>query len=193
MHRDVLGVLEFIDTATGHLALDALVKSAPVEVIACLTINPGKLLVVVSGDVASVETAVNRGRTAGGGDVLDSLFLPYVHPLVAAAFDPAEDPPGEIDGEASIAVVEASTVTAGVRAADAAAKTSAVHAVRLRFDDAMGGRAAIRFLGDLVAVETAVDTAVEKLRAEGHLVRATVIPNPHPDMLAALDDKGSAR
>ena len=53
-----LALLEFDSLALGIQAGDAMVKRAPVSQIQAGTIHPGRYLVLVAGDVASVEEAV---------------------------------------------------------------------------------------------------------------------------------------
>ena len=56
-----VGLLEFASIAAGIVAGDAMVKASPVGSIYAGTVHPGKYLVLVSGDTASVETALDAG------------------------------------------------------------------------------------------------------------------------------------
>jgi len=61
---NAIGLVELTSIALGHLAEDAMLKAAPVEMLLARTICSGKFLVVVAGDVASVEAAVDAGAQA---------------------------------------------------------------------------------------------------------------------------------
>jgi hypothetical protein len=63
--QPAIALLEFDSIAVGVRAGDAMVKRAPVEVTYAGTVHPGKYLVLVGGDVASVEEAYAAGLDAG--------------------------------------------------------------------------------------------------------------------------------
>jgi bacterial microcompartment shell protein len=178
----VLGVQEFADTATGALALDAAVKVAPVTIVSVRVVNPGKLVVILTGDVASVELSLKAARDVAGDGMLDELFLPSVEPEVIAALS-GEAMTGEWD---AMGILETGTVTAGIAVADLAVKRAGVRIAEIRIDDAMGGRASVRLIGPVGEVETAMD--VGKIYAENRsvLVHSVIIPNPHDDLRALL-------
>ena len=179
---EVLGVLEFENTAIGYFALDAAVKAAPVDVLNVSTINPGKLLIFLSGDVASVESSIHSGALAAGESLVESLVLPWVHEEVVAAVMPQGRVSAKYRGE-SVAVFDASTITSGIEAADRAVKETGISIDMIRFDDAMGGRVSVRFSGDLHDLEVALETVRELLEPASRLVRQVIIANPHPDMM----------
>nr|MCU0234266.1 BMC domain-containing protein [Thermoanaerobaculales bacterium] len=80
--QPAIALLELDSIAIGVRAGDAMVKRAPVEVTYAGTVHPGKYLVLVGGDVASVEEAYAAGLAAGAGALVDRIFLPAVHPEV---------------------------------------------------------------------------------------------------------------
>ena len=77
-----LGLLELESIAAGIEVGDAMAKRAPIELIRAGTVHPGKFLVLVGGDVADVEEALDAGRELGGLSVRDVTFLPNIHPDV---------------------------------------------------------------------------------------------------------------
>ena len=66
-------------------------------------------------------------------------------------------------------------------AADAAAKAAAVELAAVEKID--GGIISIRLLGDVGAVQAAVDAGVQAAQQVGTLVAHHVIPNPHDDLV----------
>jgi len=53
-----IGLLELTSVAVGHVALDAMLKAASVEVLLARSICSGKYLIAVAGDAASTAAAV---------------------------------------------------------------------------------------------------------------------------------------
>ena len=82
MDFPALALLEFESIAVGIEAGDAMVKRAPVAHIYSGTVQPGHYLVMVAGDVASVEEAVDAGQEIGQPCLRDSLFLPNVQQCI---------------------------------------------------------------------------------------------------------------
>ena len=182
---DVLGVIEFSDTASGTVALDAMTKSAPVDVVGVRQINPGKLVIFIGGDVASVEIALQSGERAAGNGLVASSFFPAVHPSVVDALRGRT-----VDAErwTSVGVVDAASIADALFAADLGAKRADVVVAALKIGDSMGGRASIRFTGDLHELESAMAVAGDYLREHNQMISAVTIANPHQDVITTLID-----
>jgi microcompartment protein CcmL/EutN len=178
-----IALLELDSIAIGVAAGDAMVKRAPVELIFAGTVHPGKYLVLVVGDVASVEEAHAAGAEVGAAVLLDEIMLPAVHDGVVEAVRGRRRP---ALGEA-LGVVETRTAAATVGAADRGLKGAAVTLMELRLADRLGGKAYCVFSGQVGEVEEAVGLAVAGLREPGLLVAQVVIANFHDEMLANLE------
>jgi microcompartment protein CcmL/EutN len=177
-----IALLEFESIAAGVVAGDAMAKSSPVAALFAGTVHPGRYLVLVGGDTAAVEIALESGGT---DTVVDSLFLPDVHPAVIAAITTTELA-APIDGDA-VGVIESSTVATAIVAADAGVKAADVTLPALRIADDLGGKAYCLFVGKVADVEAAVESAVAATRHRERLVGTTVIPQLHDDMRANLE------
>jgi microcompartment protein CcmL/EutN len=153
-----------------------MVKKAPVDRIQSGTVQPGHYLVLVSGDVASVEEAVNAGRETGQDALRDLIFLPNVHPGVVDGIGGSRQ---EMAAEA-LGVIETDSVAAVIGAADAGLKGAEVTLWQLRLADGLGGKGLALFSGLVADVEAAVEIAVG--HSGSHLVRKVVIPQLHPEM-----------
>jgi microcompartment protein CcmL/EutN len=176
-----IGLLEFDSIAAGIVAADAMVKASPVAALYSGTVHPGRYLVLVCGDTASVEIALQRGGTA---TLIDSLFLPDVHPAVIAAITTnSEATPTTGD---ALGIVEMSSAASAIVAADAGVKTAGVALLALRLADDLGGKAYCLFGGDVADVEAAVEGAVRRTEHGRRLVSATLIPQLHPEIGANL-------
>ncbi|MBX3056262.1 MAG: BMC domain-containing protein [Anaerolineae bacterium] len=176
MDFPALALLEFNSIATGIMAGDAMVKRAPVSRIQAGTVQPGHYLVLVVGDVAPVQEAVQAGKETGQAALRDLVFLPNVHPEVVRALT-GERQAQEAD---ALGVVETQTVAAAIHAADAGVKGAEVTLLQLRLADGLGGKGLVLFTGLVADVETAV--ALGTAVAPSQLLRQAVIPQLHAEM-----------
>ena len=174
----VLGVLEFSSIAIGIQALDEMVKIAPVSIIEARTICPGKYLIVFSGDVASVEYSFNKGYETGKNFIVDSLYLPMVHPDVV----PAIGKTVATDDWNAIGIIETLSVVSGIEAADTAVKTGLVKIIEIRLAIGYGGKSYVKMLGDLDSMQVALEAGTAKARSKELLCMSTLIPQPHPEI-----------
>lgn len=184
MSDPAIALLEFDSVSAGILAGDAMVKTSPIGVIYAGTVHPGKYLVMVSGDTASVEIALATGADVGKERVLDSVFLPDIHPDVTAAIVGGAGR-AALKAE-SLGIVETSSVAAVIDAADAGVKAADVAVSTVRLADGLGGRGYVLFSGVVAEVEAAVEAAVARAGPHGTLVRSDVIAQLHDEMAANL-------
>ena len=172
-----LGALEFSSIAMGILALDEMVKIAPVRIIEARTMCPGKYLIVFSGDVASVEYSFNKGFETGKDLIVDSLFLPMIHPEALKAI-------GKVNVAEvwdAIGIIETLTVVSSIEAADKAAKVGGVKIIEVRLAIGFGGKSYVKLLGSLSDVEAAMEAGTNKAKSKNLLCMSTIIPQPHSE------------
>ena len=184
MVEPALALLEFSSIATGIQAADAMVKRAPIDVIRAGTVQPGKYLVLVGGQVADVEESLAAGREVGGAAVVDLVYLPQVHPEVVGAIAGGRVP----QVTDALGVVETTTVAAAIHAADAGIKGAEVRLLEVRLADGLGGKGIVLFSGLVADVEAAVEIGVGVLERPDLLVRQVVIPQLHPEMWENVAD-----
>ena len=172
-----VAIIEFDSIAVGIEAGDAMVKRATLGVIHSGTVQPGKYIVLIAGDVASVEESLAAGRAIGNEAIIDTVFLPDIHPEVVAAIRGGQE---FQDGEA-LGIIETRTVAAVIEAADAAVKGATVTAARIELADGLGGKGYALFGGVLSEVEAGVAAGVAAINP-GQLIASTVIPQLHDEM-----------
>jgi microcompartment protein CcmL/EutN len=175
-----LALFEFASISAGIVAGDAMVKAAPLGAIYAGTVHPGKYLVLVTGDTASVDEAVKVGADSGAGSLADMVFLPDVHPAVAAAV--SGDARRAPVGEEALGVVETTSVAAAIDAADAGVKAAEVDLAAIRLADGLGGKGYVLFSGEVAEVEAALETAVARAESHGALLRSDLIAQLHGEM-----------
>lgn len=178
-----LALLEFDSIALGIEAADAMAKRAPIAHIHVGTVQPGKLLVLIAGEVADVEESLAVGRAVGRAALVGEVYLPGVHADVVAAVEGRERWPRVRE---ALGIVETHTVAGAIRAADAGRKGADVRILEVRLADGLGGKGLVFFHGTVADVEAAVAIGTDVLEP-GELLHATVIPALHADVAAQVD------
>ena len=173
--REAIGLIETVSIAIGISVTDEMAKTADVEVLESTAICPGKYMVLIAGDVSSVESSLKRGVETGGDVVADTLLIPHVHPQVFPAILGAT----EVESLRALGVVETFTVASSILAADAAAKAAGITLLEIRLAKGLGGKGFFTMTGEVFEVEAAMDAALTVARSGGNLVRSVIIPNPH--------------
>ena len=185
MSDPAIALLEFDSISAGIVAGDAMVKTSPLGAIYAGTVHPGRYLVLVSGDTASVEIALSIGTDIGGDNLLDSVFLPDIHPDVTSAIVGGAKA-ASLDGDEALGIVETSSVAGVIDAADAGVKAAHVVVATVRLADGLGGKGYVFFSGPVSEVESAVDAGVQRTEPHGTMIRSDVIPQLHKEMAQNL-------
>ena len=185
MSDPALALIEFDSISAGIVAGDAMVKSSPIGAIYAGTVHPGRYLVLVSGDTASVEVALDTGTAAGAGHVIDQVFLPDIHEDVVAAIVGGAKSASLT--EEALGIVESTTVAAIIDAADAGVKAAHVAVSAVRLADGLGGKGYVLFSGLVAEVEAATEAAVARMEGHGTLIRFDVIAQLHDEMAENLE------
>jgi microcompartment protein CcmL/EutN len=178
-----LGILETNSIARGLVCADAMTKRAPVRLLESHPISPGKYLIVVAGEVADVDEAMQAGAHAAAHTLVDRLFLPQADAQLQLAMAGTADP----SALQSVGVIETFTVASTVLAADAAAKAAEVRLIEMRLANGLGGKAFVVLTGALDQVEAGVAAGVAAV-GHGLLLASEVIPAPHDDLVRKLSE-----
>ena len=172
-----MGLFEFDSVAAGIAAADAMVKRAPIGDLVTGSVQPGRYLVLVAGDVASVEESMEAGREMSGESLIAEIVLHDVHQGVAAALR-GERVPGPVE---ALGVIETGSVAPILAAADAGLKGAAVDLLEVNVADGLGGKAYLLFGGAVSDVEAAVSIGSSRVDLS-ELVGAVVIPQLHEEL-----------
>jgi microcompartment protein CcmL/EutN len=177
--KTALGLVEFSNIAQGIAATDIMVKAAPVELVQSLSLCPGKFVTLVAGSTSAVKTSVTAGTGCMPTCTIDSLILPNVHPGVIPALAGATRL--VLDGQA-LGIIETFSVAAALRAADTAAKKGQVVLGDIRLARGMGGKALVLIIGNVSAVQAAVQAGEESV-SDGFLVSTALLTAPAQALL----------
>lgn len=173
-----IGLIELTSIAAGFQVADTMLKSGDIRLILSRSICSGKYMILIGGDTASVQSAVEAGAKEARGCLIDRFVIPSVHPDVIAALGRSQPPP--VNG--ALGILEAFNVATLIEAADAAAKAASVTLLEVRLAMAMGGKAFCTVTGDVSSVQAAVAAGRALIADRGLLVNAVVISRPHPDV-----------
>jgi len=172
-----IGLLEFGSVAAGIVAADAMVKRAPLGDLVAGSVQPGRYLVLVAGDVASVEESVEAGKETSPDSLIAEIVLHDVHPGLVEGLRGRRDP-GAIE---ALGVIETVSVAPLLAAADGGLKGAVVDLIEVNIADGLGGKAYLLFGGTVSDVEAAVSIGVDRV-APGDLIASVVIPQLHQEL-----------
>jgi len=171
-----LGIIELSSIAKGLQVCDLMLKKAEVRLLRSGPVGCGKFLILLTGDEADLQEAVEEGRHQADPFLVSWTFIPNLHPQVFAALAGAKNPGRRTD---ALGIVEARSLAAMIHASDRAVKTTAVHLVELTFDLDLGGKGYFTLAGSLAELEASVATAVALLQAENGYLHSEILARPH--------------
>jgi microcompartment protein CcmL/EutN len=154
-----LAMLQINDVPVGLRALDALVKEAPVEIVATGTVQCGHYLIAFAGEVEAVSRSFARATGIAAGAVYDRVLLPDVELRIVPAFRDAVVRAPSAEGGDALGVVQSAACPVLLGAVDAALKGARVDLVELRVAEGLGGKALATVWGELHDVEAAIELA----------------------------------
>ena len=179
-----IALIEFGSVVAGTTAADAMVKTAPIEMVHAGTIHRGKYLVLVGGSVAAVDRSFEEGLRIGTENVLDKVFLPDVHAEVHdAVFGERRN-----DAYDALGIIESEVVAPVVQAADAGVKGARAHVKDIRLGDGLGGKGIVWFTGAIADVQAAVEIGCRAVGDRTTRLCTTVIPALHEDMIQQVGE-----
>jgi len=146
------------------------------------TICSGKYMVLIGGEVAEVQSAVDAGSSTLDYAIIDTFVIPNVHPDIFPALSGHSDA-GELE---ALGILEAFSVASLIEGADAAVKAASVKLIEIRLAMALGGKAFCTLTGEVAAVTSAVEAGAKIIGDKGLLVNKVVIAKPRPELLSEM-------
>ncbi|MEZ5975207.1 MAG: BMC domain-containing protein [Planctomycetota bacterium] len=179
-----IALLELASVARGIEVASAILWEADIELLTATSVQPGKYVMLFTGSVEDLRSSLARGAELAGGDLVDQLFIPQVHPQVEQALRRTD---GKIQGTIdALGVLETGTVASAILAADAALKRATVDLLELRIANGLGGKSYISWTGEVSDVRSSMMAGSESASRAGQLLRQVVIPSPHPELVRFL-------
>lgn len=182
MEMNSLGLIEMTSIAAGMHAADIMLKTSNVQLVVSRTICSGKYMVLIGGDVAEVQAAVDRAAQQVEFAVIDTFVIPNVHKDIF----PALSGHSNVDLLEALGIIESFSVASLIEGADAAVKSANVKIIEIRLAMALGGKAFCTLTGEVAAVTSAVDAGAKLIADKGLLVNKVVIPQPRQELLSEM-------
>jgi len=174
-----LALIELDSIAAGYRCIDLMVKKAPITIIEANLIEPGRFLILFSGDLACVEESYEEAIFYNP-DPVGKTLIPTVHDqLMAGLQGMTKISKEEYD---TLGVLETSSISDALLCCDRVLKEAYVDLVGIRVHGGLGGRGYFVVSGAQHDVEAALETAEQQ--AELH--RKECIARPHAEMVEWL-------
>lgn len=172
MEPEALSLIEFTSIAVGTRAVDALIKKAPVHIERVGTLQPGRMAVLFTGDVASVEASHGEALRVAALARHDDVLLPLVD---ASVFHALNGKRGAWVGD-TLGVLESKTMAGTIHASDVALKGANVRILLMRLGDELGGGGIAHVMGEQHDVEAAIELALERASGGPRELTASFTP-----------------
>lgn len=173
-----VGILELRSIAKGIQASDEALKSAGIKLVSAQPICPGKFELVISGQLAQVNAAMERIRGNFSEYLVDSVLLGRIDPTVVQALLGGQ--PEARHG--ALGTIETFSVASVIMAADTAVKSADVDILELRTARGMGGKGVVLLTGEVADVTAAIEAGSRYAADQGLLVSSSVLGAPHADL-----------
>lgn len=173
-----VGVLELKSIAKGIQASDDALKSAGVSLISAQPICPGKFELIVTGELAQVDAAMDKIRSTYSSYLIDSVLLGRIEPSVVKALLGAQ--PQAKRG--AVGTIETYSIASAILAADSAVKSANVEIIELRTARGVGGKGIVFLTGEIADVTAAVEVGSRYAKEQGVFVASSVIGSPHSEL-----------
>jgi len=184
---NAVGIIELASIYKGFQVQDEVLKSANVEKLIARTICSGKYLMIVRGDTANVDVAIQVAKEVGGFSVVNATAIPNIDPRVFPAISGLTTLQTSGRNEiGALLVIETFSVVSAIKAADCAIKEAELDILRVHVAMAVGGKGIVVMTGNIDALEAASRPAVEYVKQEGMLAGYAIIKNPHKEVLKEL-------
>ncbi|TKB09583.1 BMC domain-containing protein [Desulforhopalus sp. IMCC35007] len=185
--EEALGLIETLGMVPAIGGADVMLKTANVELISYENIGSTLVAVMVKGDVAAVQAAVEAGAAAAAkiGTVTAQNVMPRpiraVADVVSVHAIPDAPEGSSSERPKAMGLIEIFGLVFVLEAADAMSKAADV--TLIGYENVASGYISVLVEGDVGACQAAVEAGVKAVEQMGAKVHSSlVIPTPHPDL-----------
>lgn len=177
-----IGLMELKSIPVGIQTADEMLKAANVQLLVANPVCPGKYIIIISGQVGAVKSAMATGVQTAGIYLICNHIINNVHEAVPVALVGT----AEVENIRSVGVLETMSALTAVQAADIAVKASNIKLMEIRVARGLGGKGFLVFTGEVSTVKAAMQSATTQLADTGDITSHCVIASPHRDLLEKL-------
>ncbi|AWZ47751.1 ethanolamine utilization protein [Clostridiaceae bacterium 14S0207] len=178
---NALGIVELNSIAKGIEITDIMLKSAELEVIYSRHICPGKYMIILTGDVGSVDEAVETIKKLDNKYILATFILPNADERIINGINKKYN---NIEIKA-IGVMEFTSVACGIIALDKALKNGEVQLVKFTLGNLIGGKCYFIITGVLSSVSESMKVAKDLIDSK-KIIHSAIIPSPDKNLISCL-------
>lgn len=177
-----IGMVEYKTVSAGVVAVDAMVKTAHVDIVEAQTVCPGKYIAIITGDLSAVNAAVKTAQTQYEGQLIGDFVLGNPHESIFPAIYGST----AIEKISALGILETYDAASIIVAADEAAKTAIVELIELRIARGMCGKSYLMLTGEIAAVEAAIERAKKAVEPKGMYLDSSVIAHPDENVCRTI-------
>lgn len=177
-----IGLMELKSIPIGILTADEMLKAAEVELLLATPICPGKYVIVISGNVGSVQSSMKTGIEISESFLIGNYIINNVHDMIPSAISGTVD----IDTMGAIGAIETISAMTSIVAGDIAVKASKIKLIEIRIARGLGGKGFLTFTGDVASVQSAMKACENQLLETGEIISSCVIPSPNKTLISKI-------
>jgi microcompartment protein CcmL/EutN len=182
--KNAVGMIELSSISKGFEVEDAVLKFTHVEKLIARTICSGKYLILVRGEIADVESCLEKAKSVGSYAIIQTVLLPNIDDQIFPAIVGATAL--ETSGIQGVLVLETFSAVSAIKLADIAVKQADVNILRIHIAMAIGGKGLVVMTGDMESLKSVLNPILDAAKEDGMLGGYSLIPNPHPDLLREM-------
>lgn len=179
-----LGLIELKSTPPGIETADEMLKAADVNLLFSAPTCPGKYVIIVSGTISPVESAMSKGIHTAGSFIVTHHTIHNVNEQVPPAIVGTAD----IKNIKAIGAIETISAVGCVSAASEAADAADIKLLDIRIARGLGGKGFLIMTGDVAAVRSGIGAGLNSLADTGEVVSSCIIPSPHQGIIENLSN-----
>lgn len=172
-----IGIVELRSISKGYETADLMLKTSSVAVHHMKPICPGKFLIIMSGDTADVQAAMETAKTEANEFRIGDFELHGVHPEIVEGLKHryASQP---VD---ALGIMETATVSSGMYALNEALKQCDIHVKKMNLGMAIGGKFLAVITGSVSDVEQGMKVFVSSMDQK-RIIHHTVLRSPSEEI-----------
>ncbi|GAA0179861.1 BMC domain-containing protein [Clostridium sediminicola] len=176
-----LGMLELSSIGKGIETADIMIKASSIEIMFAKHVCIGKFLILISGDIGSVNESMAIGIENGNSKVVDSFIIPNIHEDILFGLRKRY----HYGNVSALGTMELSSVSSGIMCLDTVLKSGFVKLIKLVIANSIGGKCYFLITGDISSVSEALNAGEAGINS-AKILSKIVIPSPEKELIEQI-------